>query len=128
MGLYSHKYLMETGVHSEWSDSAAEIVPGTLSMLILKTLSSGTMHGAAVAESIYRTSGGALRVQEGALYPALHRLELEGWVVVEQGLSEHKRHAKFYRLTAEGTKALSEEHTRWSRMIGAIARIMGTSD
>lgn len=108
--------------------SAADIVPGTLSMLILKTLSNGKMHGAAVAESIRRTSGGALHVKEGALYPALHRLELRKWVEVEQGLSEHKRHAKFYRLTAEGAKALSNKHARWARMADAIARIMESRD
>lgn len=104
--------------------SDAEIIPGTLLMLILKTLAGGTMHGAAIAESIHKASGSALRVQEGALYPALHRLQRRNWVVVEPGLSEHKRHAKFYRLTAEGTNALLREHARWMRTIAAIARIM----
>lgn len=109
-------------------DSAAGIVPGTLSMLILKTLAKGAMHGAAVAEAIYRTSGGALRVQEGALYPALHRLELRNWLVAERAPSEHNRRAKFYRLTAEGEKALFDEHNRWKRMVSAIASVMEAHD
>lgn len=107
-------------------DCAAEIVPGTLSMLILKTLANGTMHGAAIAESIHRASGGALRVQEGALYPALHKLQLRKWLAVEAGLSEHRRRAKFYRLTDEGARALSEEHARWTRMTEAITQVMET--
>lgn len=106
--------------------SDAEIIPGTLLMLILKTLAGGTMHGAAIAQSIREASGSTLRVQEGALYPALHRLQRRNWVVVEPGLSEHKRHAKFYRLTAEGANALLIEHARWTRTIAAIARIMDT--
>lgn len=119
---------MENDNPTTATESAADIVPGTLSMLILRTLSNGAMHGAAVAESIHRRSGGALRVKEGALYPALHRLELRKWVEAEQGLSEHKRHAKFYRLTPEGAKALSDEHARWMHMTDAIARIMETQD
>lgn len=110
------------------SELTAEILPGTLAMLILKTIANGTMHGAAVAESIHRASSGALRVQEGALYPALHRLELRNWIVAEQGLSEHNRRAKFYRLTPEGTKALSDEHARWARMTAAISRVMESQD
>ncbi|HKF51000.1 MAG TPA: PadR family transcriptional regulator [Candidatus Acidoferrales bacterium] len=106
------------------TNSAAEIVPGTLLMLILKTLANGPMHGAAVAEAIHLASSGMLRVQEGALYPALHRLELRKWVAAEKGLSEHKRRAIFYRLTSDGVKALSDEHSRWERMTEAIARIM----
>lgn len=111
-------------METETNASAAEIIPGTLSMLILKTLSYRAVHGAAVAEAIRRASGGALRVQEGALYPALRRLELRNWVVAEQGRSEHNRHAKFYRLTPEGAKALFEEHARWIRMTTAISRVM----
>lgn len=110
------------------ASSATEIVPGTLSMLILKTLAKGTMHGAAVAESIHRVSNGVLRVQEGALYPALHKLERRNWIAAEQGLSENNRRAKFYRLTPEGAKALSEKHTRWKLMTGAIARVMETQE
>lgn len=107
---------------------SAELLPGTLSMLILKTLVRGAIHGAAIAQSIHRASGGALRVQEGALYPALHRLELRNWVVAEPGLSLHKRRANFYRLTPEGVKALSGEHARWTRMTAAIRRVMENQD
>lgn len=117
---------MENNQPTLATDSAADIVPGTLSMLILKALANGTMHGAAIAETIHRRSGGALHVKEGALYPALHRLELRKWVEAEQGLSENKRNAKFYRLTPEGARAVFDEYARWTRMIDAIATIMET--
>jgi PadR family transcriptional regulator, regulatory protein PadR len=105
-------------------EQKGELLPGTLAMLILKTLASGAMHGAAVAKSIYRASEGILRVEEGALYPALSRLELKGLIESEWGLSENKRHAKFYRLTAEGAKKLLDENARWNRVTMAIGRIM----
>jgi len=101
-----------------------EILPGTLDMLILKTLLRGPMHGYAVAEFIQETSEDVLRVEEGALYPALHRLELRGLLAAEWGISENNRRAKFYRLTAAGRRHLAEQAAHWNRMIGAIARIM----
>lgn len=112
---------------TEFANRAGEILQGTLDMLILKTLSRGAMHGYAVAESIQQTTDSVLRVEEGALYPALHRLELRGWLASNWGLSENKRRAKFYRLTPAGEKQLTEEATRWSRMTTAIARIMETA-
>lgn len=104
-----------------------ELLPGTLDMLILKTLSRGQMHGYDVAESIQRSSEEVLLVEEGALYQSLHRLELRGLLSSEWGLSENKRRAKFYRLTVEGRKHLSAEAKRWSRVSLAISRVMKTA-
>jgi PadR family transcriptional regulator len=104
-----------------------ELMQGTLDMLILKTLSRGPLHGYAIAEFIQRTSEDVLRVEEGALYPALHRLELRGLLAPEWGLSENNRRAKFYRLTSSGRKQLAQEATYWSRMTAGIARIMETA-
>ena len=106
---------------------SGELLQGTLDMLILKTLNRGSMHGYAVAEFIQQTSEDALRVEEGALYPALHRLELRGWLASEWGLSENNRRAKYYRLTAAGRKQLAEETAHWSRMTAAIGRILETA-
>ena len=104
-----------------------DLLQGTLDMLILKTLERGQMHGYAIAERIEATSGAILRVEEGALYPALHRLELRGLLAPEWGVSENNRRAKYYRLTATGRKQLSAEDERWTRMATAIARVMNTA-
>lgn len=103
------------------------IVQGTLDMLILKTLVRGTMHGYAIAEFIRNTSEDVVRVEEGALYPALHRLELRGLLAAAWGTSENNRRAKYYRLTAAGRKQLAAESEYWGRMTTAIARIMETA-
>ncbi len=108
----------------ESKPSPGEMLQGTLDMLILKTLIRGPMHGYAVAEFIQQTSEDVLRVEEGALYPALHRLELRGLLASEWGVSENNRRAKYYRLTAAGRKQLVEDAARWQRMSTAIARIM----
>lgn len=100
---------------------------GTLDMLILKALSRTTMHGYAITEFIQRTSNDVLRVEEGALYPALHRLELRGLLKSEWGLSANNRRAKYYRLTAAGRKYLSEENASWDRLSGAVSRVMQTA-
>ena len=104
-----------------------EMLPGTLDMLVLKTLSRGPQHGYAIAEFIESTSDDVLRVEEGALYPALHRLEVRGLLASEWGASDNNRRAKFYRLTAEGRKQLVHEASHWARMISGIARIMETA-
>lgn len=101
-----------------------ELMQGTLDMLILKTLLRGPMHGYAVAEFIQQTSEDVLKVEEGALYPALHRLEIRGLLASEWGVSENNRRAKFYRLTALGRRHLAEEAERWKRIAVAIGRIM----
>jgi PadR family transcriptional regulator, regulatory protein PadR len=104
-----------------------ELLQGTLDMLILKALTSRSLHGYAIAEFIQQTSDDVLRVEEGALYPALHRLELRRLLASEWGLSENNRRAKYYRLTSAGRKALAEETAHWNRMCAAIARILQTA-
>jgi PadR family transcriptional regulator PadR len=104
-----------------------ELVQGTLDMLVLRTLNRGPMHGWGIAQSIQQISEDVLRVEEGSLYPALHRMELEGWIDSEWGQSENNRRAKFYRLTATGRKALQHEAGHWSELVQAIARVMETA-
>jgi PadR family transcriptional regulator PadR len=104
-----------------------ELIQGTLEMLILKALIRGPMHGYGVAEWIHQTSQQVLKVEEGALYPALHRLELRGVLKAEWGLSDNNRRAKFYRLTAEGKKRLNTESQRWTRLSAAVAFVMQAS-
>ena len=93
-------------------------------MLILKTLTHEAMHGYAIAERLQQTSDDVLQVEEGALYPALHRLELRGWLAASWGVSENNRRAKYYRLTAAGKRQLAKETEYWSRMSSAIARVL----
>ena len=104
-----------------------ELVQGTLDMLVLKTLTRGRMHGYGIAEFIQQVSDEVLRVEEGSLYPALHRLELEGLIDSEWGQSTNNRRAKYYRLTALGRKQLVTETKNWSRLAEAIARVMETA-
>lgn len=99
-------------------------VQGTLDFLILKTLSWGEMHGYAVARWIFDTSGEELQIEEGTLYPALHRLEARGLIESEWGLSDNNRRAKFYRLTSAGRGELKERVERWSRFTAAVGRIL----
>jgi transcriptional regulator len=108
------------------SDKAkAELLPGTLDMLVLKILMSGHLHGYAIAQLIQQLSDDLLRVEEGSLYPALQRLELNGWIEGEWGLSANNRRARFYQLTQDGRKHLIEESARYRQVTGAVARIMG---
>ncbi len=101
-----------------------DLLRDTLDMLILKSLCHGEMHGYDVADYIQERSDEVLRVEEGALYPALHRLEVRGLLAAEWGASDNNRRAKFYRLTAAGRKQLAEETAHWKRMSSAIARIL----
>jgi PadR family transcriptional regulator, regulatory protein PadR len=101
-----------------------DLIQGTLDMLILKILSVGALHGYAIALAIERRSADELRVEEGALYPALHRLEVAGLLKSEWRLSETNRRAKFYQLTAAGRKHLVSESTNWNRLVAAVARVM----
>src|ERR1700744_4587903 len=105
-------------------EETGDLIQGTLEMLILKALARGPLHGYAVAEWIEQTSQQVLKVEEGALYPALHRLELRGLLKAEWGASDNNRRAKYYRLTAAGRKQLAEETAHWKRMSSAIARIL----
>ena|SRR5690242_17192914 len=104
-----------------------ELLPGTLDMMVLNALKGRPMHGYDVAEFIERTSDEVLLVEEGALYQALHRLELRGLLESEWGLSENNRRAKFYRMTASGRKHLASESRRWTRLSMAVSRVMGTT-
>jgi PadR family transcriptional regulator PadR len=106
---------------------AGVILQGTLDMLILRTLVMGAAHGHTIAEVIEHTSENALEVEQGSLYPALHRLEDRGLVSSQWGLSENNRKAKFYRLTGKGTKELNAATGRWRRMTRAIGLILGES-
>ena len=103
---------------------SGDLLQGTLDLLILKTLSRGAKHGYAIAEFIEQTSEDVLRVEEGALYPALHRLELRGLLEAEWGTSENNRRAKYYRLTAAGRKQLAAASEHWGRLSTAVARIL----
>lgn len=104
-----------------------QLVQGTLEMLILKTLTRGPEHGYGIAQSIQQVSEEVLRVEEGSLYPALHRLDLDGMIDSEWGQSANNRRAKYYRLTAHGRKRLAAETDNWARLAGAIARVMETA-
>jgi len=108
----------------ERTERSPGVLQGTLDMLVLKALARGPLHGYDVAEHILAWSGEILRVEEGALYPALHRLELRGLLSSEWGVSANNRRAKFYRLTAAGRKQLAAESSEWARLSGAIARVM----
>ena len=100
------------------------MLQGTLDMLILRTLAAGPAHGHTIANVIERTSEEVLQVEQGSLYPALHRLEDKGWLVSHWGTSENNRKAKFYKLTAAGRKRLTTERSRWRQMVAAIGRVM----
>ena len=100
------------------------LLQGTLDLLILRTLQNGPLHGWAISERIQQISEEVLEVNQGSLYPALHRLEHQGWIKAEWGVSELGRRARFYRLTASGRKQLEVETADWSRLAGAIGRIL----
>jgi PadR family transcriptional regulator PadR len=101
-----------------------ELLQGTLDLLILRTLLFGPAHGHAISKAIERNSEEVLQVEQGSLYPALHRLIKRGWISFSDGASENNRRAKYYRLTARGRKQLHVETTKWDRLAGAIARIL----
>jgi len=109
------------------SQKEQELLLGTLDMLILQTLVMGPAHGHTIAHVIEHTSDNVLEIEQGSLYPALHRLEDRGWVSSYWGPSENNRKARFYRLTAAGRKRLRVETHRWSAMVEAIGRVMGTA-
>jgi PadR family transcriptional regulator PadR len=101
-----------------------ELLQGTLDLLILQTLQAGPAHGHAIVKAIERNSEEVLLVEQGSLYPALHRLIQRGWISAEGGTSENNRRAKFYRLTAKGRKQLLVETGKWERLAAAIGRIL----
>ena len=101
--------------------SRIDLLQGTLDLLILRTLQSGPMHGWSVSERIQQISRDVLQVNQGSLYPAMHRLEHQGWIRAEWGVSENNRKAKYYHLTAAGRRRLGEEVASWNRLAAAIA-------
>lgn len=109
------------------TDPKAELLQGTLDMLILKTLALEPMHGYGIAVRIQQISKDVLRVNQGSLYPALRRLERRGWIEAEWGESENNRRARFYHLTKTGRKQLKEETQEWERLAQAVARILETT-
>jgi transcriptional regulator len=104
--------------------AAPDLLPGTLDMLILRTLQRDTLHGWMISERIQQISNDVLQIAQGSLYPALHRLEHRGWIEAEWAVSELGRRAKYYRLTASGRRQLAVETREWARMAAAIGRVM----
>ncbi len=109
------------------AQSKSDLLQGTLDMLILKTLSLEPLHGWGIAQRIQQISKDVLQVNQGSLYPALHRLEIAGWIDAEWGASENNRRAKFYKLTSTGRRHLKDETENWNRLSDAVARILATS-
>ena len=105
-------------------ESRIDLLQGTLDLLILRTLLAGQMHGWAISDRIQQISEEVLQVNQGSLYPALHRLEHQGWIKAEWGISELGRRARFYRLTASGRKQLERETNAWARLSAAIGRVL----
>jgi PadR family transcriptional regulator PadR len=102
------------------------LLQGTLDLLILHALQRGAMHGYAIAQTIHLLSDEVLRVEEGSLYPALHRLELDGAVKAEWGVSDNNRRAKYYEITRQGRKLLSAQHDTWGRLSAAVQRVLAS--
>jgi len=111
-------------LHSSRSDARADLLHGTLDMLILRTLMWGPQHGYAIGQTIRAQSSDVLQVEAGSLYPALQRLAKKGWVTAKWGQTDANQRAKFYRLTPEGKKQLLREESRWSELVNAIGRVM----
>jgi len=104
-----------------------DLPQGTLDLLILRTLALGAQHGWAISERIHQMSSKVLQVQQGSLYPALHRLERRGWIKARWGASENNRRAKFYELTKSGWKQLETEESEWKKLAAAIAQVLETA-
>ena len=112
----------------EPKDARSDLLQGTLDLLILRTLSAGPMHGWGISQRIEQVSNSVLVVNQGSLYPALHRLEEAGWIDAEWGRSpEHNRQAKFYRLTRAGERQLAREQENWQRLASAVFRVLETA-
>ena len=104
-----------------------DLPQGTLDLLILRTLALGPQHGWAVSERVQQMSSDVLQIQQGSLYPALHRLERRGWIKARWGTSENNRRAKFYELTASGRKQLEAEKSDWKKLAAAVAQVLETA-
>lgn len=106
------------------SKSQSDVLQGTLDLLILKTLARGPMHGYGIVVHVQQVSDEVLRVEEGSLYPALHRIEQAGWISSEWGTSDNNRRAKYYRLTAAGRRQLEKEEENWGKLTRAVAKVL----
>lgn len=109
------------------ADTGLDLRQGTLDLLVLKTVSWGPMHGYTIMSRLREATGSELRLEDAALYPALHRLEARGLIDAEWGLSENNRRAKYYRLTGAGRRTLQTEVASWNRYVGLVARVLGAS-
>ncbi len=105
-------------------DQTPELLPGTLYMMILRTLAKGPLHGYAIARKIKQSSGEGLSIEDGSLYPALNRMLVKGWLTAEWGISENNRRARFYSLTRQGRKQLEREASEFNKLIRAIQLVM----
>ena len=112
--------------HREAPTKPVDLVQGTLDLLILKSLGLAPLHGWAIARRIRQLSSDVLQVQQGSLYPALHRLARQGWIVAESGVSDQNRRARFYTLTSSGRKHLHKEAASWERLAAAITQVVRT--
>lgn len=114
---------------SEWGElmgnDRIDLPQGTLDLLVLRTLSLGPQHGWAISERVQQMSQDVLRIQQGSLYPALHRLERRGWIKAQWGVSDNNRKAKFYELTRSGHKQLEAETETWRKLTSAVAQVLG---
>jgi PadR family transcriptional regulator PadR len=116
--------LLSPRMSTKEENDRIELLQGTLDLLVLRTLLLGPTHGHAIAKAIERNSDDVLQVEQGSLYPALHRLIKRGWISSKEGTSENNRRAKFYRLTAKGRRQLAIETSKWEKLAGAIARVL----
>jgi transcriptional regulator len=108
-------------------DQSIDLPQGTLDLLILRTLALGSEHGWAISERIHQVSSNVLQIQQGSLYPALHRLERRGWIKAHWGTSENNRRAKYYELTKSGRKQLATEKDEWRKLTAAVAQVLNTA-
>jgi transcriptional regulator len=108
-------------------DRSIDLPQGTLDLLILRTLSLGPQHGWGISERVQQISSDVLRIQQGSLYPALHRLERRGWVKARWGTSENNRRARYYELTKSGLRELEAEKRDWKKLTAAVAQVLGTA-
>lgn len=123
-GVYLFHVEAKGGDEGDMSSQRIDFPQGTLDLLILRTLSLGPQHGWAISERVQQISDDILRIQQGSLYPALHRLERRGWIKAKWGASENNRRAKFYELTRSGLKQLAVEQDAWEKLTAAVARVL----